>query len=347
MKTNHEVSDADPARQAQTLERALEAEHMQPLWDRFRGLLSLEPEHFPPRHWPWVRVAPLVDRAAAEVKMPEAERRVLLFTPPDFPGTIFTTPTLSAGLQILNPGESAPPHRHSVAALRLVMMGEGAETIVDGKVCVMAPGDLILTPAWTWHEHRHRGRDRMVWFDGLDLPLSRHVEAVFMEPHPSADAMAGLVTAPDATMSEGGVLPDQDVHEPGYSSLFRYEWRRVRQAIEAMAPRGDGARQVRYVNPADGGPVLPTIDCYALRLGEGPTTRARTTATTIAVVIEGEGETTVGGSSFAWSQHDVFTLPRWQWTQHQARRGPATLFLMTDHALLERMGQLRRQAAES
>lgn len=35
----------------------------------------------------------------------------------------------------------------------------------------MEPGDFIITPAWTWHDHGHDGDDPMVWMDGLDIPI--------------------------------------------------------------------------------------------------------------------------------------------------------------------------------
>ncbi len=332
---------------APTLLEALQAENALPLWDRFKTLLTREPQAYEPMAWPWARMGPLVDRAAREVSMDDAERRVLLLTHPGFPGTIYTTPSLSCGLQILEPGEAAHAHRHSVGAIRLVMMGQGAETITDGKVCPMEPGDLILTPAWTWHEHRHNGAERVVWFDGLDLPLARQLGTIFLEPGPGPIAARGLAGSVDAALGEGGLLPQGDEAGRPYSPLFRYPWSRTRSVLDAMAPAADGSRRLRYVNPADGGPVMPTIDCFALGLeAASPTRRTRSTETAIVVVIEGEGESQIGEGRIGWKQHDVFTLPRWQWTRHLAK-GPATLFLMTDRAMIEGLGYLREEAEEA
>ena len=44
-----------------------------------------------------------------------------------------TSKTLAANIQILLPGEKARPHRHTMNALRFVLEGSGAATIVDGK----------------------------------------------------------------------------------------------------------------------------------------------------------------------------------------------------------------------
>jgi gentisate 1,2-dioxygenase len=345
MTTEADCAMVSPADRNATLREALAAASAAPLWECFRTLLTKEPQFFEPFLWAWSTMSPLVDRAAREVNMAEAERRVLLLTHPGFAGTIFTTPTLSAGLQILNPGESAHAHRHTVAALRLVMMGEGAQTITDGKVCPMEPGDLILTPAWTWHEHRHNGATRTVWLDGLDFPLSRMLGSIFLEFGPAVLPEQGFASILDAALREGGVLPEGQEHEKPYSPLFRYPWQGVRDALDSMRPADDGSKRIRYVNPIDGGPVMPTIDCFAHRLGSAaPTRRVRTTSTAIVLVIEGEGETSIGEQVLRWQQHDVFVLPRWQWIQHTAHSAPATLFLMTDRALMQYIGHLREES---
>lgn len=326
---------------------ALAAANCQPLWDRYMRLNTKEPHAHAPLHWPWATMQPLVERASREVSMHEAERRALLFTHPDWPGTVFTTPTLSGALQILLPGESAPPHRHTLAALRLVLIGGGAVTVVDGKRCPMEPGDLILTPAMSWHEHEHPGPAPTVWFDGLDYPLARQLQDVFFEHGPGPTPPRGLAELADAALAEGGVLPDDQSALTAYSPLYRYAWSRVAQVLHALPAQADGSKRLRYVNPVDGGAVMPTIDCHALHLTQGAATRPmRSTATAMVVVIEGEGETRIGDTRFAWKPHDVFTLPRWAWTRHSSQSGNATLFVMSDRELLARIDHLREETAE-
>jgi gentisate 1,2-dioxygenase len=286
----------------------------------------------------------LVDRAKREISMEQAERRVLLLTHPGFPDTVFSAPTLSGGLQILEPGEVAEPHRHTLAALRVAMVGDGAVTVVDGKECPMLPGDLILTPAWSWHQHRHDGKETAVWFDGLDYPLARQLGTVFFEFGPGPIPDRGLANMADSSLSEAGILPDGDGNCVPYSPLYRYAWARVSQALDGMPASADGSRRIRYTNPVDGGPIMPTLDCFALRLKRGaPTVPVRTTATAMVVVIEGEGTSRIGDKTFDWKKHDVFTLPRWQWIEHTASVTPATLFLMTDRELTARIGHLREE----
>ncbi len=323
--------------------------NLKPLWELYKGLNTREPRFLESMHWPWQKMAPLIDRAAAEVDMAHAERRALMLSHPALNGTTFTTPTLSAALQILQPGEKAHSHRHTLAALRLVITGDGAITTTDGKECLMLPGDLVLTPSWTWHKHYHPGKQQAVWLDGLDAPLCTAIGTVFFEHGPGPDDNQLAAKEADQALSGGGVLPVSEViaHDHAYSPLFRYPWSAVSSALDAMAPARDGSRRIRYVNPTNGGPVTPTIDCFAERYEVGRTTEAsRSTATAIALVVEGEGASRIGSNQFTWKKNDIFTLPRWQWIEHMATSGPASLFLMTDRAFVSSIAHLREEKRE-
>jgi gentisate 1,2-dioxygenase len=35
----------------------------------------------------------------------------------------------------------------------------------------MAPGDFVITPSWTWHDHGNESDRPMVWLDGLDMHI--------------------------------------------------------------------------------------------------------------------------------------------------------------------------------
>ena len=78
---------------------------------------------------------------------------MLMLLNPGIEGRIATTNSLFSGLQIVMPGESARAHRHTPSALRLIINSDGGYTTVNGDRIPMYPGDLILTPNWTWHDH--------------------------------------------------------------------------------------------------------------------------------------------------------------------------------------------------
>lgn len=327
---------------------AMEKRAVVPLWDRYHRLLGAEPvAPDRPMLWRWTELLPFIDRAAAEVTMDKAERRVLMLVNPDFGGAVITTTNLFAGIQILEPGESARPHRHTASALRLVMEGEGGATIVDGQHCAMEPGDLILTPNWAWHEHVNEGKSRVVWLDGLDLPLAQHLGAIFAEGGAAYDRGANGPALAAGALAEGGLAPDIAFAAKPHSPMFRYPWRRVLAALDAAPEQADASRRVHYTNPVDGGPVMPTMDCYAWRLARNrKTARYRSTANAVCLAVGGAGVSTVGAKTIEWKKHDVFTVPHWNWTSHQALGADAHLFIITDREVLKRTGFLREETED-
>ncbi len=146
-----------------------------PLWPSLRALLPPQAPRTAtlPAHWRWTAIRPLLLRAGELTPMEKAERRVLVLANPGRGlDNLQASATIYLGMQLVLPGETAPSHRHTPNAARIVVEGEGAVTLVEGESCAMAPGDLILTPTGQWHEHRHtRQAMPVIWLDVLDLPL--------------------------------------------------------------------------------------------------------------------------------------------------------------------------------
>ena len=135
-----------------------------------------------PYVWHWRDLRPQAMRAAQLVGTEQAERRVLRLHNPELAGSSASN-TLVANIQIVMPGEIARAHRHSPSALRLIIEGKGGYTVVNGARIPMSPGDLVLTPKWTWHDHANDTDAPMIWLDGLDTPLVRMLEAGFYEQY--------------------------------------------------------------------------------------------------------------------------------------------------------------------
>lgn len=323
---------------------AMEKKAVLPLWDRYHHLLPSEPTA-PDRPWlwRWADLQGFIERAANDVSMDKAERRVMLVNP-DLCGKVAATTNLFAGIQILEPQESARPHRHTASAMRLIMEGEGGSTVVDGKDCPMKQGDLILTPNWAWHEHFNNGKKRVVWLDALDMPLAAHLGAVFSEG--AAAYGSNLPTVNGTAFAHAGITPMLPDGTAPRAAMFRYPWTAVMEALDAAPEQPDASRRVRYTNPVDGGPVMATMDCYAWRLTRGvATVRSRSTANAVCLVVDGDGASTIGGKSFSWTKHDVFTVPHWNWTSHRAVSPTAHLFMFTDREVLNGLGLLRDETA--
>jgi gentisate 1,2-dioxygenase len=319
---------------------AMRAASVSALWERpARPNTPAETAHV----WRWETIEPLIDAAVGETNMDNAERRVLVLHNPalNAMGRMGASKSLSVNLQVLMPGERARPHRHTMSALRFVLEGSGAVTVVDGKPCEMARGDMILTPGWTWHEHVHEGDTRMVWVDALDVPVHDFLDTGVFEPGPAYD-VPDLPS--DEAFSAPGLTPESDFGGIGYSPMFRYPWQATVDALAAMPSNKDGSRVLRYTNPATGGAAMTTIDCHVVGLAKGQATRPyRTNSSAVCVVVDGEGTTEVDGTTLTWRENDVFALPHDSWISHTAARKDTRLFQVSDRELFNRMGILREE----
>ncbi len=304
----------------------LESANFHPLWDRYKRITPVAPNApDAPFLWRWRDLEPLTARAAAEVPIDDVERRAIILANPAFGGATVITSNLIAAFTVLEPGDHAVPHRHTAAAIRFSTRAEGAVTVVNGRRLAMHPGDLILTPPLCWHGHINESDHRTIWFDAANMPLINTLDASFFEPGRRDDAEFFKV-------------------DEGNESDYRHSGEVTRRQLGEVSPGADDTLTVRYVDPLTGGSVMPTLDCYAVRLTPGVSSRRkRTTHNAVCLVVEGEGRSTIGDATFEWSKHDVFTIPHWTWASHQARGGNADLFVVTDRAVYERLELLREE----
>src|SRR5579863_4449912 len=160
----------------------LSQKNIAPLWEVLKNLVTIEPvSPAVAAHWPYQEVRPLLFEAGRLISAEEAERRVLVLENPGLRSLSSITHSLYAGIQLVLPGEVAPQHRHSQAALRFILEGKGATTTVEGERFEMYPGDLILTPSWQWHDHQNETTEPIVWLDGLDIALVALLDAGFSQ----------------------------------------------------------------------------------------------------------------------------------------------------------------------
>jgi gentisate 1,2-dioxygenase len=315
--------------------------HVRPLWENpiaHKAREGTRTAHL----WKWSELGPLITAATKLISMAAIERRVLMLVDPNAQGDIAgTTTNLAAALQILMPGESARPHRHTMNAVRFVIDGGGASTKVDGRDCPMWEGDLVITPGGTWHEHVHSGSAPIVWLDALDAPLHRYLGTDAFEPGPAHDVPAH---SGDAAFAVANIVPDAGDPPPSFSPVFRYPWVAAAKAVAAAPKAKDGSRRVRYVNPLTGGPVMSLVDCHLIQIeGCAETVPFRTTSSAVGVVVEGHGASQVGGETFAWGPKDVFSMPHGNWITHRSNGEPARMFVVTDRDVLRRLDLLKEE----
>jgi gentisate 1,2-dioxygenase len=176
-----------------------------PLWERTARMGPGSPAV--PTIWRYRDMRPQLLRAIELITAKEAERRVFMLENPGLPGTGYITSSLYCGLQVIKPGEIAPAHRHSPNALRFIIEGEGAYSTVEGERVPMHPGDFVLTPGWTWHDHGHLGSAPVIWLDALDNPFGQFFGAIFRENYPGETHPVSQVEGAAAARYGSNLMP--------------------------------------------------------------------------------------------------------------------------------------------
>jgi gentisate 1,2-dioxygenase len=299
--------------------RRMDRDNLAPLWEVLHALVPPQPNSpCLPAHWSYKAIRPHIVQAGQAITAKEAVRRVLILENPGMRGQSCITRSLYCGLQLILPGEIAPSHRHTQSALRFIVEGSGAYTAVNGERTMMHPGDFIITPAWTWHDHGNPGTEPVVWMDGLDIPILALFDAQFAENYPEE---VQPVTAREGTALAryGSNLAPLDPVAPfgKTSPVFSYPYARSREALAALAKNGDAdpchGWKMQFTNPLTGGPAMPTIGAFIQLLPEGFRSQPyRATDATVYSVAEGRCKVRVGETSFDAEQRDSFVVPSWQ-----------------------------------
>ncbi|AEF05085.1 cupin [Alteromonas naphthalenivorans] len=214
-------------------------------------------------------------------------------------------------MQLILPGETAPNHRHTPNAVRIIVEGKGAYTTVNGEPCKMERGDLILTPSGMWHEHHHEGTEPIVWLDILDLPLiynlegSWAIESDLQRVHKTRDKSY-------SDYSAAGIVPNIGFKRTeNKTPMLRYPWAKTKSCLLEMASdSSESIIQVSYIDPENGKSLFPSIGFGALMIKNGQsTTLPDRTTPCIFHVLEGSGSMTVNNKTVNFTDKDTLSAP--------------------------------------
>lgn len=331
--------------------------HITPFWPIVDTAHPHEPiSPLVPHVWRWQEWQELLEDACRLIGTADrgAERRAFSFLNPGLGGRYGTTHTIIAGVQKILPGEIATMHRHTPDALRFIIEGQGAYTVVEGEKVALAPGDFVLTPNWCLHDHGNESDEPVTWMDALDVPLVNLLDASFFEQYP------GQVQERDRP-PEGSLARYGGHFRPAWepapqdqaSPLWVYRWADTERALARLArvaasPFDDVA--LEYTSPATGGAVFPTLTCWIQVLRPGVHTRAhRHTSSVVYFVKQGHGCSVIGGQRYEWGPRDFFVVPNWAWHEHLNRSASeeAVLFSVQDRPALQALGLYREQALDT
>ena len=313
-----------------------------------------------PYLWPWSGIYSCLMESGDVVKLggidDAAKRRTVQLVNPALTDRKATSRTLQMSIQLVKAGERAECHRHTAAALRFVVEGDGAAyTNVEGEEMRMEAGDLVLTPNWTWHDHYNPGKNNIVWLDVLDAHLTRYLDAGFEENYAEGPAQP-IIKRDGHCKQQYGAIRRRAANVTHAAVPYIYKWRDTLKALNEAAAAGERDPHegvfLEYSNPMSGGPTMPTIGCWVQMIPPGESTAPhRHTSSTIYHVVQGQGITWVGRSKgntkdLAWVDHDCFFVPSWNWHhfENKSTKQPAIIFSVTDRPVLESLGLFREEA---
>lgn len=340
----------EPSAALEALYRGFEEELLVPLWTEIGDLMPHAPvSDAVPHRWRWDNLLRLAERSGELVPVGRGgERRAIALANPGLGGRPFATSTLWAAIQYLNPREDAPVHRHTQHAFRFVVEGEGVWTLVNGDPVAMRRGDFLPQAGWAWHGHHNVSATPMAWIDGLDIPFARYLESTFFEFGPDE---VGEGERPERSRSERlwghpGLRPLTHLQPSPSTPLLAYRWEVTDRGLDeqlALEREGHpvtvepGHAAVRYVNPTDGGDILPTMRAEFHRLAPDTATETRReVGSSVFQVFEGSGRVTVGGYAWDVAHGDLFVVPSWQPLAIETADG-LDLFRFSDAPIVERL----------
>ena len=338
-----------PVKSEDRFHQLIHQNHMWGLWEIASQMTPQPRPEAVPYQWKWSLLKEVVKQSCSAVPVGDERRAMQLFNP-GLNGQWATTNTLIAAVQVLLPGEVARAHRHSPAAIRFIIEGDGAYTAVEGEKVIMHPGDFVLTPAWQWHDHGNETDETVVWMDGLDVPLTKSLNAMFFEMHKELKASHGKpVNGSKALYGHGKLAPTWTKERPLFSPLMLYSWDQTAEALHDLRSHDGSAYDgiiLEYTHALTGGPVLPTMSCRVQMIRKGEKTKAkRVTGSSVFHVVQGRGRSVINGQPFDWEKGDIIALPSWAQHAH-SNTGPedAILFSISDRPVLETLGFYREQA---
>jgi gentisate 1,2-dioxygenase len=361
----------EPSPERQEFYRRLAVKGATPLWEVLGNLITAEPRtSCLPVVWHYEELRPLLLEAGELISAQEAERRVLVLENPGFPGASRITHSLYAGLQLVMPGEVTSVHRHTATAIRFIIEGEGGYTAVNGERVYMRPGDFILTPCWTSHEHGNPGDTPVVWLDGLDVPIVNLFDSSFAGPVPpggppgEAEPPARGFAYPYASnraaldrLYHDGLRRAHPVDPRHGIKMFYDAPEELARTTERPDNEACSAESSKVSGRLDGpagperaprGYPMPTMSAFLQLLPAGFRGEPwRATDATVYCVVEGAGRSHIGDQgagdqTLEWREHDVFVVPSWQRASHETER-EAVLFGFSDRAAQQALGLWREE----
>ena len=299
----------------------------------------------------------LLHRSAQLVTTGDTDRRSLVLINPGLAPRRATVSTLYTAYRLNDPNEIMPPHRHTASAIRFGLTGSKNFTGVEGEDITFGPGDMVLTPRDTWHNHGNTGDDPAINLSVLDYPLVENLNALAFDHDYKEGGVAAKKQSArfpsdySARVYGAGGLKARFVDHfrgvGGSSPMYVYRYDAMRDLLDKHRDFDGNAHEgllIEYVDPLTGGPVYRTMTFFMQMVRNGETTLPlKQSASLLVAPFEGRGHALIDGERFELAAFDTVAIPGGHWVQYvNAGRDPLILFVASDEPALAAFGLLTR-----
>jgi gentisate 1,2-dioxygenase len=302
----------------------------------------------------------------AELPRPADGRRCAwIVHPAADPASPGLAPGIRVSLEVLLPGETTSPIRHSSTRLGFCIAGRG-EAVVRGRRIAFERHDVWNVPSMTPWIQKNDGGDVQVVLGYSNAPLLEKMNVHLVEEGPEVDAAfaadlgaeraaASAPPSPDGPSPAGlppGTFPldEAGAYLMPYETLIdpvavesrplHFPWRAVKRhldELQALDARYTGRRLYLLYNPATGRTNGTTASFFATmcvrppRIVDRPHRHA---AAAINYYFAGSGRSTVEGRIYEWKAGDLMlSAPGWAVHNHASHDEPVYELTVQDSPL--------------
>ncbi|CAB5516688.1 1-hydroxy-2-naphthoate 1,2-dioxygenasee [Achromobacter anxifer] len=298
-------------------------------------------------------IQPLLAESARLISTENTDRRSLILVNPGLAPRRATVSTLYTAYRQNDPNEIMPPHSHTASAIRFGLTGQQNFTGVEGEDITFLPGDMVLTPRDTWHNHGNLGNEPAINLSVLDYPLVENLNALsFKHDYQENGEVVRKQSARFQTeysrtvYGVGGLTPRFVDHRRGggdSSPMFVYRYDAMRELLYRFRDWDESPHEgllIEYTHPLRGGPVYRTMTFFMQMIRPGEKTLPlKQTANLLVAPFAGQGAMTIGEESFPLEPFDTVAVPSDTWVQYRNDHAePLILFIASDEPALRAMG---------
>ncbi|MDQ6621810.1 MAG: cupin domain-containing protein [Pseudomonadota bacterium] len=299
----------------------------------------------------------LLKRSAQLVTAEDTDRRSLVLINPGLAPRRATVSTLYTAYRQNDPNELMPPHRHTASAVRFGLIGDKNFTGVEGEDITFGPGDMVLTPRDTWHNHGNTGDEPAINLSVLDYPLVENLNALAFDHDYKESGVAlkkqsaRFPTDYSARVYGAGGLRPRFVNHfrgvGGSSPMFVYRYAAMRELLEKHRDYDQNLHEgllVEYVDPLTGGAIFKTMTFFMQMIRPGERTLpVKQSSNLLVATFEGRGHALIDGMRFELEQFDTLAVPGGTWAEYMNdSKEPLIMFVASDEPALQAFGLLTR-----